>query len=209
MFATGTENAFANLPAAGNEILRGHPNHLLINGDIFLMASGAPNVRAKTLAKKIIDFLRVIGHDEGSDEDDESDDEEMIAIKKEASTGVETLMAMLWASENAGLAPIQLQDVPDNGTLNQIIRNVKSKLTTGRLGGIGPVIAEEPGARGATEAAAWAVSSQSIVQELNRMHESREADRAQKESNTSLRLLTRLKNNCSRIYANPILSPTP
>jgi hypothetical protein len=186
MLATRTENAFAELPAAGNGILRGHPNHLLINGDIFLMASGAPTVRAKTLAMKVINFLRVIGHDEGSDEDDETDDEEMIAIKKEASNGAESLLAMLWASENGGLTPIQLQDVPDNGTLNQIIRNVKSKLTPGGLGGTGPVIAEETGARGGTEAAAWAVSSQSIVQELNRMHESREADRAQKESNTSL-----------------------
>ena len=214
MLATRTEDAFANLPSTGNGILRGHPNHLLINGDIFLMASGAPNVRAKALAKKVIDFLRVVGHDEGSDEDDETDDEEMIAIKKEASAGAETLLAMLWASENGVLTPINLQDVPDNGTLNQIIRNVKSKLTTGGLGGSGPVIAEEIGERGAAEAAAWAVSSQSIVQELNRMHESREADRAQKESNTSL--LKTLNPSQKQLFTNlckpdftsePVMSP--
>ena len=186
MIAATTEDEFADLPAEGNGALRGRPNHILINGDLLLMARCAPSVRSKSFAMEIIDFLRVIRHGEG-DEDEDTDDEDMIKAKGEAAASSETILAMLWASENGGLTPIQLQDVPDNGALNQIIRNVKSKLTAG--------VPVEPGLTGTnggntprdpTEAAAWAVSSQSIVQELNRMHESREADRAQKESNMSL-----------------------
>ena len=98
MLATTTADAFANLPAAGNGILRGHPNHVLVKGDLFLMASGAPTVSSSTFAMQIINFLRVIGHD---DDDGSSDDESMIAAKKEAAEGAETILAMLWASENA------------------------------------------------------------------------------------------------------------
>ena len=84
MLSTTTEDDFANLSAAGNGILRGHPNHIMINGDIFLMANGAPNLRAKSFAMKIIGFLRIVEHDDDH-EDDETDDKEMIAVKAEAS----------------------------------------------------------------------------------------------------------------------------
>jgi hypothetical protein len=186
MLATTSGEEFANLPAAGNGILRGRPNHILVNGDLLLMASCAPNFSSSSFAMKIIDFVRIINHDEGDEDDDETDDEEMISAKKEIATGAETLLAMLWASANGGLTPIQLQDVPDNGTLNQIIRNVKSKLSTNLQGDPASSLPEFTHGRTDTEAAAWAVSSQSIVQELNRMHESREAEKAQKESNMSL-----------------------
>ena len=185
MVSTKTEDEFAALPAEGKGILRGRPNHILINGDLLLMARCAPTLKSKSFTMEIINFLRITRHD-GGDEDNDTDDEGMIKAK-EAAAGSETLLAMLWASENGGLTPIHLQDVPDNGSLNQIIRNVKSKLTAGVQNG--PALASTDGgttAKDATEAAAWAVSSQSIVQEINRMHESRKADRAQKESNMSL-----------------------
>jgi hypothetical protein len=214
MLATTTEDEFADLPAAGNGILRGHPNHIMINGDIFLMANGAPNLRAKSLALKIIDFLRIVDHDDER-EDDETDDEELIAIKTEAGRGAETLLAMLWASENGGLTPIQLRDVPDNGSLNQIIRNVKIKLSTGSLNGNASTTTGVTGTPGTgAEATAWAVSSQSIVQELNRMHESREADRTRKEQNMSL--LKTLNPSQKELFTNlcksdfvsdPVMSP--
>ena len=186
--STKTEDEFAALlPAKGNGILRGRPNHILINGDLLLMARCAPTLKSKSFAMEIVHFLRIIRHDEGN-EDDDTDDEDMIKAKEEGAAGSETLLTMLWASKNGGgLTPIQLQDGPDNGSLNQIIRNIQSKLTAGVQNG--PGLASTDGgttARDATDAAAWAISSQSIVQELNRMHESREADRAQKESNMSL-----------------------
>jgi hypothetical protein len=211
MLATTTAEEFASLPAEGNGILRGHPNHVLVNGDLFLMANGIPTVNSSTFAIQIINFLRVVGH---GDADDSSDDESMIAAKKEASEGAETILAMLWASENGRLTPIQLQDVPDNGSLNQIIRNVKSKLYTDTRHGADTVTRSGNGERSTEEANAWAVSSQSIVQELNRMHESREADRAQKESNMSLlktlnpsqkRLFTTLCK--SDFVSEPVMSP--
>ena len=133
MLAMTSEEEFSDLPAAGNGILRGRPNHILINGDLLLMANCAPNFKSSSFAMKIIDFVRIINHDDG-DEGDETDDEDMITAKREVSEGAETLLAMLWASENGGLTPIQLQDVPDNDTLNQIIRNVKSKLSTNGQG---------------------------------------------------------------------------
>ena len=213
MLSTTTEDDFADLPAAGNGSLRGHPNHIMINGDIFLMANGAPNLRAKSFAMKIIDFLRIVEHDDDH-EDDDTDNEEMTAVKAEASAGAETLLAMLWASENGGLTPIHLQDVPDNGSLNQIIRNVKSKLSTRVLNGPVSVPTGDTDTPETGEATAWAVSSQSIVQELNRMHESREAERARKEQNMSL--LKTLNPSQKELFTNlcksdfmsdPVMSP--
>ena len=80
MLATTTEEEFANLPAAGNGILRGRPNHILINGDLLLMASCVPSFRSSSLAMKIIDFVRIINHDEGDEEDDETDDEDSATL---------------------------------------------------------------------------------------------------------------------------------
>ena len=80
---------------------------------------------------------------------------------------MELLLAFLWASEHGGLTETQLSDVEENPTLNQLIRNAKAKLHDGPTG------ANPPGDRGkdARAAEAWAVSSQSIIQqELNRMH---------------------------------------
>ena len=121
---------------------------------------------------------------------------------------------MLWASENGGITPIHLQDVPDNGSLNQMIRNVKRKLSTGVLNGPASVTTGETDTQETGEATAWAVSSQSIVQELNRMHESREAERARKEQNMSL-LKTlnpsqkeRFTNLCKCDFvSDPVMSP--
>ena len=121
---------------------------------------------------------------------------------------------MLWASENGRLTPIQLQDIPDNGSLKQIIKNVKSKLSENTRTGPATVTRSGNSKRSTEEANTWAVSSQSIVQERNRMHESQEADRAQKESNMSLlktlnpsqkRLFTTLCK--SDFVSEPMMSP--
>ena len=186
MLSVSSAEEFKDLPAAGNGILRNRPNHLLINGDVFLMTDGAPSIESKDLAMAIIDFVRPIT------EGDDADDDEILEAKQEAGIEAETLLAMLWASENEGLTPVPLLDVPNSCILNQIIRNVKGKLllpSTGTTTGSPTRDIEEDVARGTTrtaEASAWAISSQSIVQELNRMHESREAERALKEASMSL-----------------------
>jgi hypothetical protein len=81
MLATTTEEEFANLPAAGNGILQGRPNHILINRDLLLMASCVPSFRSSSLATmKIIDFVRIINHNEWDEEDDETDDEDSATL---------------------------------------------------------------------------------------------------------------------------------
>jgi hypothetical protein len=174
MLAVRSADEFKDLPAQGNGIFRTRPNHLLINGDVFLMVEGAPSFSAKELATNVVEFVRPIteGH--------EADDDDILEAKKEASAESETLLAMLWACENNGLTPVPLEDVPNSPALNQIIRNVKGKLTTNTIVTPVPVATfDDAAARtGRTdEASAWAISSQSIVQEFNRMHESHEAER--------------------------------
>ena len=91
---------------------------------------------------------------------------------------METLLAMLWASENQGLTPITLEDVRLNGTL----RRIKGKIGQGR-----PLVtpdrdpAERDRGRGADN-----LALASVALALNRMHESQEADRSKKEAESSL-----------------------
>ncbi|KAI2493347.1 hypothetical protein MHU86_21192 [Fragilaria crotonensis] len=170
MLASTTEDEFKALPAQGNGILRQHPNHLMINPEIFMMADGATSVNAKTLAATVIAWFR-----EHAEEDE--DDEDLRALKTELKSGAESLLAMLWASENEGLTPIELVDVEDDPVLNNIIREIKGKLGVG--GAARAAVHDEN-----TEA--FVLSSQSIVNELNRMHEDRTAERSRTEDKTSL-----------------------
>ena len=173
MLAAGTADEFVNLEAQGNTILRQKPNHIMLHPVVFFIANGEATVRSKELAIAVIENLRV---------DPEEDDEEEAEKKGKEATGMELLLAMLWASEKDGLTELRLSDIQGTPTLNYLIRGVKGKLqeTTGD--------ATTAGVRGMDDGAAeaWAISSQSIVQELNRMHESREAEKFLKESNLSL-----------------------
>jgi hypothetical protein len=167
----------------------------MINGDVFLMAQGAPIVPSGALALEIIDFVRI--NLEGED----ADDEDTVEAKQELAIGAETLLALLWASENGGLTPIQLRDVPSDPVLNQMIRSVKNKLGEGARHterNDDDAAPDRAGREG--EASAWAISSQSIVQELNRMHESREAERVRKE--TSMSLLKTLNPSQRKLFTS-------
>ena len=202
MLGARTADEFKDLPAQGNGVLRQRPNHLLINGDVFLMVEGAPSFSAKELAINVIEFVRPVT------EGDEEDDDDMLEAKREASAESETLLAMLWACENNGLTAVPLEDVPSSPALIQIIRNVKGKLTTNTAVPLVPVVTlDDTAARTdrTDKASAWEISSQSIVQELNRMHESREAERVQKNRICPyLRHSTRLRRSCSLAYVPPI-----
>ena len=177
MLGADSSEAFKALPAQGSLILLQHPNHLMINPDVFVMANGASIIAAKVLAFSIISWFR-------GDQDENEPDEEMEHAKAEIAKGTETLLAMLWASENAGLTPVILEDVTSDPVLNQIIRNVKGKLVVGAptTGNVGMGVMNTDQA----QAAAFALSSQSIVTELNRMHEDRTTEQSLRESRTSL-----------------------
>ena len=167
-----TADEFAALEPQGNVILRKKPNHILIPPVLFLQIDGASDIRSKELAITILDVLRF---------DPDEDDDEEAARKDAEAQDFELLLAILWASENNGLTPVPLTDIKGNPTLNQVVASIKNKLKgreTGRGGG-------DEGGR-TDEATAWAVSSQSIVQELNRMHEQREAEKSLKASSLSL-----------------------
>lgn len=172
-----TGDEFAALAAQGNVILCQKPNLLLIHPVIFHLANGAPTVRSRELAIDIIDALRV---------DPDEDDAEEVAKKHSDATNLELLLGILWASDNGGLTEVRMTDVEENPTLNHAIRAIKDKL---RNDGRPTANTEREGQDEEPEgdaAAPWAISSQSIVRELNRMHESRENEISKKESNLSL-----------------------
>lgn len=176
MLGATTADEFKDLPAAGNVILRQHPNHLMINTDIFTMANGASTVSSKSLAFAIINWFR-------GDPEEPDTEEDIIEAKMEVARGAENLLAMLWASENEGLSQIFLDDVADDPVLNQLIRGLKEKLEGRTPGTTGTATLDD---RSNAQAAAFALSSQSIVTELNRMHEDRNKEQSLRESKTSL-----------------------
>ena len=175
MLTATTKEEFKNLPAQGNGILRQKPNHMMIHPDAFLMMDGKPTFPAADLAITIIGLIRI---------DPDEDDEDLVEEKMTAASGAESVLAFLWASEKAALTPVLLSDVNENPYLNQTIRNIKEKLGEG--GSLANDSRSEDGDERGARADAWAISSQSIVQELNRMHESRETARDLKEASQSL-----------------------
>ena len=179
LLTANTAEEFAKLEAQGNDILKEMPNHLMVVPDVFLMAEGAANVKARDLAITFIEWVRT--------DPDEEDDEETADARKTLGEGGETLLAMLWASDQGRLTQVPLSDPPESPELNQIIRGIKKKVNptpdrNEREGGRGNTDDDYPNFRDD----AWAISSQSIVRELNRMHESRESEREVKEASQSL-----------------------
>ena len=177
MLAATTGDEFKNLEAQGNGILRQKPNHLMLHPEAFLMMDGAATFQAKEMAIIILDLVRI-------DPDDDEEEDEIIEEKKRAAVGAELILAFLWASEQGALTPVQLSDAQENPHLNQTIRSIKAKLGGG-VGDPTPRVRFDDDDREAREEQ-WAISSQSIVQELNRMHESRETARDLKEASQSL-----------------------
>jgi len=171
MMKAETPEAFAALVAEGNDILNQAPNHCLIAPPVFIMAGGNGTPSARELAMRIIEKVRP--HDDDGDV--------TVRKKKALANGMELLLAFLWAAEKGKLKMLTLQDVPDVPRVNQIIRITKAKLDPT------PVLQgrRDEEVEGGN-AAAWALSSQRIVQELNRMHSSREEEKSKKEENLSL-----------------------
>jgi hypothetical protein len=166
-------NEVMALEAQGKFILRKKSNHVLIPPTIFLMIDSESNVRSKDLVLNTIKAIRI---------DLDKDNKRSTHRKEEEAKGMELTLAILWASENNGLTLVNLSNVQGHPTLNQLIStSIKGKLKANRN--------EEgnEGREGRTgKAAAWALSSQSIVQELNRIQESHKAEKSLQASIKSL-----------------------
>lgn len=119
MFAVQSAEEFRELQSEGNHVLDNYPNHHLISAEIFLIAKGAKSISAKELAYTLIKKHKISYNDSKG----------LRGIKESEAEWFESLLAMLWASENALLKPIFLEDVAETLVMNTMIRNVKEKLT--------------------------------------------------------------------------------
>jgi hypothetical protein len=108
-----SEEQFTNLPPSTNGVLREFTNHILIDGDMFLLAVAVPLVSAAMLASQIIDVVRI------QLDGDDPDDEDEVEAKQETALGAEALLAMLWASETGILTSVTLLDVPNSATVRK------------------------------------------------------------------------------------------
>ena len=171
MFEARTAEDFKKIPANGNDVLMGKPNHLLVLPEVFFMTKGAKTFQAKDLAIKVLERLRPI---------DGEEEAVAVARRKEAEM-LEAFLAFLWASENKNLVPITLEDLPDESpTLNQMVRNVKGKLGSEvpqevTVAGLGPTGAET-----------LALTSQSMIMAINKLQETRDDDKSKREEESSL-----------------------
>jgi hypothetical protein len=172
---TTNADEFVNLPAGGNDILKGKPNHHILSPSLFLMINGTGTVKAREMASQIIERIRP--SEEALEEESEEDREE----RESATQGMELLLCFLWASEQGSLSPIGLVDAPDSPRVDQLIREAKSKLEPNS-----PRDERERSPGNFEERGDWGLTSQSLVRELNRMHASREEERTKNEENSSL-----------------------
>ena len=117
MMETQSGLEFSNLDEEGNEILQDMPNHVMVNPDIYDVAEGEKTIQAAKLAGDIIKWLKV----------DESDDEDVAELKRNEAGAAETVLAFLWAVANEKTVPLELGDIPEDSTLNQLIRSFREK----------------------------------------------------------------------------------
>jgi hypothetical protein len=180
MMGAESPEEFGALEAEGNSILEEYPNHCLINPDVFAIVKGSKCIDSESLAYSIIEAfqLSVI------------DDDELSVEKEEEASGMESTLAMLWASSQGLLAIVRIEDVPEHTMMNHLIKGVRDRLA-GRD-------ATTPGAQAKPTTSArvpdgaltsielMAASSQSMVALLNKFQDGSEADRQRKEADKSI-----------------------
>ena len=132
-------------------------------------------MKSRDLAAQIIDRIRPSEHlvEDESDEDREE--------RESTTLGMELLLSLLWASEQGSLTPISLEDAPDSPRVDQLIREAKSKLE--------PHFPREDRERSpgnSSDRGDFDSTSQSLIRELNRMHNNREEERTKNEESMSL-----------------------
>ena len=175
MMAAESPEEFANLAAGRSTILETRPNHCLITPGVFDEVGGAKLISSKDLAFNIIEAFQTAA----------ADDDEISAEREAEATGLEDLLAMLWASATGLLREVSLVDVPESAMMSHLIRGVKGKLSGTRVPSTGTVVNTAPG-EGSTSMEMMAASSQSMVALLSRFQEGAESDRRKKESEKSI-----------------------
>ncbi|KAI2498102.1 hypothetical protein MHU86_16412 [Fragilaria crotonensis] len=174
MLGAQSGEEFAALEPEGNNILERLPNHCFITPETFLQVKGAKLLAAKDLAFHIIEkFQQSV-----------EDDDEISVEKEEEASGLEGILATLWASARGMLKEIRMDDVPEDPMMSHIIKDVRRRIGGGRGTVATPSDVAPAVAGGATEI--MALSSQAMVSLLSKFQEGNEADRQKKESDKSI-----------------------
>jgi hypothetical protein len=119
-----------------------------------------------------------------------ADDDELSTEKEEEAAGLESTLALLWASSQGLLTEVRLEDAPENTMMNHLIKGVRDRLagrgaaTSGTSADTTTTVGGLSGAQTSMEL--MAASSQSMVALLNKFQDGSEADRQRKEANKSI-----------------------
>ena len=177
MLGAGSSTEFSELEAEGNYILDRLPNHCFITPETFIKTKGSKLISSNDLAFYLIEKFQ----------SSVEDDDEISVEKEEEASGLEGILAMLWASGNGMLKEVRMDDVPEDPMMSHIIKDVRrrigsaeTKVTVGTAGTT-PV-----GAVGDASMEMMALSSQSMVALLSKLQEGTDADRQKKESEKSI-----------------------
>ena len=103
MLGVADQNAFAALTGDQEDTLVDRPNHIFIHPRIFTKADGPRTSQAKALAYAIIEQLN-------SDLFGSTTEQEKADVREEMS-GLEVLLAFLWAFEQGLLSAVTLSDI--------------------------------------------------------------------------------------------------
>jgi hypothetical protein len=199
LIEAGNTRDFGELLPEENDVLMDYPNHFLIHPKVFALTMGARAVESKHLAFEII--ARII-HPEEADLDHQNGGD------PEEGGDYEGLLAFLWAVANDLLTEVRLNDVPETTAMNNMVRQVRAKVSGQELAtrrGNQPTRSPYRGAVGAGEHEVegrgtasgidethrasiemMASSSQAMAALMNRMQEGNEIDRSRKEAERSL-----------------------
>ena len=179
MMGAESPEEFRALEAGGNAILEEYPNHCLIIPEVFATVKGSKRLDSESLAYNMIEAFQM----------SVVEDDELSVEKEEEAAGLESILALLWASSQGLLTEVRLEDVPENTMMNYLIKGVRDKLA-GR--GANPTSTEPmaitggPGGALNSSMELMAASSQSMVALLNKFQDGSEAERQRKESDKSI-----------------------
>jgi hypothetical protein len=178
MMSAESPEEFGAVEAEGNNILEDYPNHCLVTPSIFASAQGSKLIDSKALAYHIIESFQLLVED----------DDELSTEKEEEAAGLESTLALLWASSHGLLNEVRLEDAPESTMMNHLIKGVRDKLA-GRDATIPPGPTTAAAARTGGEAASMelmAASSQRMVALLSKFQDGSEAESRRKEADKSI-----------------------
>jgi hypothetical protein len=178
MMGAESPEEFGAVEAEGNNILEDYPNHCVVTPSIFALAQGSKRIDSKALAFHIIESFQSLVED----------NDELSTEKEEEAAGLESTLALLWASSHGLLNEVRLDDGPESTMVNHLIKGVRDKLA-GRDATIPPGPATAPAARTGGELASMelmAASSQSMVALLSKFQDGSEAESRRKEADKSI-----------------------